>query len=78
MTKDEFTHDWIKHMGKYRALTTETVTEYLNKREGETRRKVVAELRSSAFLHCDVNKEDVLLAIEHGIDWPKFKINATL
>jgi hypothetical protein len=34
--------------------------------EAEIRRKIVAELRSSAFLHCDVNKEDVLLCIEHG------------
>lgn len=34
--------------------------------EAEIRRKVARELRSSAFLHCDVNKEDVLLAIEHG------------
>lgn len=34
--------------------------------EAEVRLKVVEELRSSAFLHCDVNKEDVLLCIKHG------------
>lgn len=34
--------------------------------EVKTRAKVVSDLRSSAFLHCDVNKEDVLLCIKHG------------
>lgn len=34
--------------------------------EQQTRGKVVAELRSSAFLYCDVNKEDTLLCIKHG------------
>lgn len=34
--------------------------------EKATRLKVVKDLRSSAFLHCDVNKEDVLLCIKHG------------
>jgi hypothetical protein len=34
-----------------------------------TRKQVAHELRMSAFLHCDVNKEHVLLAIEHGADW---------
>lgn len=34
--------------------------------EKEVRLKVVQELRSSAFLHCDVNKEHVLLCIKHG------------
>lgn len=41
--------------------------------EREVRKKIVTELRSSAFLYCDVNKEDVLLCIEHGRDWVKFK-----
>lgn len=39
--------------------------------EAEIRAKIARELRSSAFLHCDVNKEHVLLAIEHGADWGK-------
>lgn len=34
--------------------------------EKQVRAKVVSELRHSAFLHCDVNKEDVLLTIKHG------------
>lgn len=37
--------------------------------EAEIRRKIARELRSSAFLHCDVNKEHVLLSIEHGAAW---------
>ncbi|MDR6539484.1 hypothetical protein [Variovorax soli] len=34
--------------------------------ESTARRKIVEELRGSAFLHCDVNKEHVLLCIKHG------------
>ncbi len=34
--------------------------------ELDVRAQVVRELRSSAYLHCDVNKEDVLLCIKHG------------
>lgn len=34
--------------------------------EKEIRAKIVKELRSSAFLDCDVNKEHVLLCILHG------------
>lgn len=34
--------------------------------EKTVRAKIAAELRSSAFMYCDVNKEDVLLCIKHG------------
>ncbi len=41
--------------------------------ESDIRKKIADELRSSAFLHTDVNKEHVLLAIEHGgTKWHKF------
>lgn len=44
----------------------EFVRTLLQTEEKRVRLKVVKELRSSSFLHCDVNKEDVLLCIEHG------------
>ena len=47
----------------------EEVEVIADKIEAAIRAKVVKELRSSAFLHCDVNKEHVLLAIEHGARW---------
>jgi len=34
--------------------------------EAAIRKKIAQELRSSAFLHCDVNKEHVILCIESG------------
>lgn len=39
----------------------------------DERKKVVNTLRNSPFLTVDVNKEDVLLIIEHGDDWLKHK-----
>lgn len=34
--------------------------------ENSVRTQIVSDLRGSAFLYCDVSKEDVLLCIKHG------------
>lgn len=58
------------YAGLYGQTKTEVRALYL---ESDIRKKIAQELRSSAFLHTDVNKEHVLLAIEHGgTEWHKF------
>lgn len=60
----------------FRTFTSEQLIELVTASadaESIVRKKIVQELRSSAFLHTDVNKEHVLLAIEHGgTEWHKY------
>lgn len=58
--------------GNEYACTDINIVDMFQRCDSGTRRKVVQELRSSAFLHTDVNKEHVLLAIEHGTGWHKY------
>jgi hypothetical protein len=53
--------------------TGQTALRFARALEIAIRKKIVKELRSSAFLHTDVNKEHVLLSIEHGgTEWHKY------
>jgi hypothetical protein len=54
--------DRIIWKGRYYHLPIESRAEI----EKQVREQIVKDLRSSAFLHCDVNKEHVLICIKHG------------